>query len=207
MSKLSEPLKALINASHARPNTIKAPSNIASIYTSIATSAATKNVGVPAWLTLTTAATMTLNSPQSLLQLHALASQRVTQQQPSQPHLDPLHLAEFIREVGLKCISFNGIPRTINMLGAFHSGLPASIQSKLSTTLTRNLTSSNADQIVDRGNALWKSIYTPFEGKLIDKLAQSHPNLPVYIVEGHYGMNLSDPEPNVPSGVPRGAGY
>lgn len=52
MSKLSEPLKTLINAAHALPNTIKAPPNIRTTYARIADSARSHNVGVPAFLTL-----------------------------------------------------------------------------------------------------------------------------------------------------------
>lgn len=51
MSKLSEPLKAIINAAHAKPNTIPAPRNIASVYEKVAIEAASKKVGLPAWLT------------------------------------------------------------------------------------------------------------------------------------------------------------
>lgn len=51
MSKLSEPLKALINAAHAKPNTLPAPRNIRSVYEKIASNAAAKKVGMPAWLT------------------------------------------------------------------------------------------------------------------------------------------------------------
>lgn len=50
MSKLSEPLKALINASHARPGTVKAPRNIRSVFEKIAQEATSRNVGLPAWL-------------------------------------------------------------------------------------------------------------------------------------------------------------
>jgi hypothetical protein len=50
MSKLSEPLKQLINAAHARPNTIPAPKNVASVYERIASDAGSKKVGLPAWL-------------------------------------------------------------------------------------------------------------------------------------------------------------
>ena len=50
MSKLSEPLKAFINAAHARPNTAPAPKSIASIYAKIAADAKSKKVGLPAWL-------------------------------------------------------------------------------------------------------------------------------------------------------------
>lgn len=50
MSKLSEPLKALINASHVRPHTTPAPQNITSVYEKIANDATSKKVGLPAWL-------------------------------------------------------------------------------------------------------------------------------------------------------------
>lgn len=102
-------------------------------------------------------------------------------------------VAEFIREVGLKCISFNGIPRTINCLNAFHASLPADVRSQLETRPTRQPTTGNLDDISARGRGLWDSIYAPFESKLISKLAASHPDLPVHILNSHYGPLLSDP--------------
>jgi hypothetical protein len=45
---------------------------------------------------------MTMNSPESLLQLHELASSSKTKE-------EAVHLAELIREIGLKCIGFNGV--------------------------------------------------------------------------------------------------
>lgn len=36
-------------------------------------------------------------------------------------------------------------------------------------------------------------MYAPYEDKLFDKLAASHPDLPVYILHGHYGGVLSNP--------------
>lgn len=186
MSKLSESLKALIHASHALPSTVRAPRNISTIYSSIATHATSKGVGVPAWLVLSTAATMTMNSPESLLQLFHLA-------RSADPGTPAVHTAELMREVGLKCISFNGIPRTINSLGAFRDGLPDEVSQQLSTTPRRRLNASNIDAIIERGRALWKSVYLPFEDKLIDKLARSHPDLPVFIIESEYGPLLTDP--------------
>lgn len=57
---------------------------------------------------------------------------------------------------------------------------------------------------VSRGNALWKSIYTPLDDKLRDKLAQSHPDLAVYIIEGAYGGLFSDsPSFDKPASVGR----
>lgn len=57
MSKLSEPLKALINAAHAKPNTTPAPKHIRSVYERIANNAASKKVGFPAWLTASVSTT------------------------------------------------------------------------------------------------------------------------------------------------------
>ena len=130
-----------------------------------------------------TAATMTMNSPDSLAALYRLAA----------TSSDPVQTAELIREVGLKCISFNGIPRTINCLNAFKADLPDSVSSQLSRTPTRAPTTANITAITQRGKSLWDSIYRPFEKKLYEKLADSHPDLPVHILNSHYGALLSDP--------------
>ena len=51
MSRLSEPLKALINATHARPNTVPAPKTIAKTFERFANDAKQQKVGLSAWLT------------------------------------------------------------------------------------------------------------------------------------------------------------
>ena len=61
------------------------------------------------------------------------------------------------------------------------------------------MNANNIESVVARGESLWKSIYLPFETKLAEKLALSHPNLPVHIIQAHYGNLLSDPSPNMPS--------
>ncbi|KAG8676285.1 hypothetical protein FPOAC2_02379 [Fusarium poae] len=185
MSKLSAPLKALINAPFARPGPRPAPAQVQELFEAIANDAAIRNLGPKSWLTVSAAATFTLNSPDSLPVLHRVASSK-----------DPnsaVQNAEFIREVGLKCISFNGIPRTINSLNAFYASLPESVRSKLSTKPSRQPTSKNIDQTLARGRGLWDSIYRPYEDKLFEKLALSHPDLPVYILSSHYSALLSDP--------------
>jgi hypothetical protein len=100
--------------------------------------------------------------------------------------------AEFMREVGLKCIGLNGIPRTINCLGAFRTSLPNELSRQLSTQPSRTPTSTNIEAAKQRGTALWDSIYRPFETKLIEKLAQSHPDLPVHI-NTEYGLLFANP--------------
>ncbi|KAF2860378.1 mitochondrial protein [Piedraia hortae CBS 480.64] len=187
MSKLSPALKSLIHATHARAGTTPAPYGIASVYRGIAADAKRLNVGTNAWLTASAAATFTLNSPQSLLELFRVAV-------ASQSNDAALSTAELIREIGLKCIGLNGVPRTINTLGSFYDSLDPSLQTRLSERRPRrNLNKANIDTTVARGEALWKSIYLPYEGKLFDKLATYHPDLPVFIVQGEYGALFSDP--------------
>ncbi|KAE8444184.1 hypothetical protein EG329_000781 [Mollisiaceae sp. DMI_Dod_QoI] len=187
MSKLSASLKALIAAPYARPNTLPASPHVRSVYEALRTEAQGKNVGVPAWLSLSTAATMTMNSPEGLKQLYEIATDKSKDKEQS------VQTAELMREVGLKCIGFNGVPRTINCLGAFRSSLPSPIVSSLSTTPTRKSSPQNINDILNRGQALWSSIYRPFDEKLFSKLADSHPDLPVFIVNHEYGALFSDP--------------
>ncbi|KAF1985961.1 hypothetical protein K402DRAFT_454648 [Aulographum hederae CBS 113979] len=187
MSKLSETLKALIASPIARPGPIPAPRNVRSLYERIAKEAEEKNVGRPSWVALSTAATMTMNSPDSMSVLYQVASEPLEEK-------EKVETAELMREVGLKCIGFNGIPRTINMLGAFRASLPPTITPHLTTTPTRSPTPSNLPSTLSRGRALWNSIYTPFSDKLLSKLGDSHPDLPVHILSSHYGPLFTDPD-------------
>jgi hypothetical protein len=132
-----------------------------------------------------TATTFTLNSPDSLPILHGVASDAHGG--------DSVKAAEFMREVGLKCISFNGIPRSINCLNAFHASLPQDVVSKLETSPSRLPTTKNLEDRLARGRALWDSVYRPFENKLYEKLGQSHPDLPAFILSDNYAGLLSDP--------------
>ncbi|KAF2273026.1 uncharacterized protein EI97DRAFT_384404 [Westerdykella ornata] len=186
MSKLSPSLKGLINAAHARPGITPAPHNIDALYSKIEREASTRKLGRPSWLALSTAATMTMNSPASMVALFNVA-------RASKATSEAVAIAELMREVGLKCIGFNGIPRTINMLNEFKAQLPPSVASSLSTTPTREPTPSNIEAIKERGRKLWDSIYRPLEKKLEAKLADTHPDLPVYILSGGYGALFSDP--------------
>lgn len=100
--KLSPSLKSLINAAHARPGTVPAPRNISALYSKIEREALARNLGRPSWLAITTAATMTMNSPDSMLVLYKAAS-------ASKSNEEAVAIAELMREVGLKCIGFNGV--------------------------------------------------------------------------------------------------
>ncbi|KHO00568.1 uncharacterized protein MAM_01346 [Metarhizium album ARSEF 1941] len=196
MAKLSNSLKALINAPFARPGPTPAPAVMRDVFGSIARDAAQNKIGTRPWLAISTAATFTLNSPDCLPILHAIASSQRDQNQ--------VQTADFMREVGLKCISFNGIPRTINCLNAFYAALPEAVSSQLSASPSRAPTPSSLGDIAARGRRLWDSIYAPFENKLVDRLALSHPDLPVHILNSHYGPLLSDPvEKNGPASTGR----
>jgi hypothetical protein len=102
MSKLGAGVKALINAAHARPGPVPAPRQIQSIYKKIEQEATAHKLGRPSWLALSTATTMTMNSPESMVALYRSASE-------NKPEKDAVEIAELMREVGLKCIGFNGV--------------------------------------------------------------------------------------------------
>ncbi|GAB0135212.1 hypothetical protein EsDP_00003558 [Epichloe bromicola] len=186
MAKLSPSLKALVHAPFARPGPAPAPTIIRDVYQSIARDAADRKLGTRPWLAISTAATFTLNSPDSLPILHDVAS-------GDRDERSRTRAAELMREVGLKCISFNGIPRTINCLNAFYAALPESVASTLETRPSRTPTTGNLGDMSARGRQLWDSIYAPFEDRLVEKLALAHPDLPVHILNSHYGPLLSDP--------------
>lgn len=196
MSKLSASLKTLINAPFARPGPTAAPPRIADVYRAIARDAAKNNVGSQPWITFSAAATITLNSPDALAVLWRVASESPT------PALPPVASAELIREVGLKCIGFNGIPRTINVLGSFRSsGLPPDVVAQLATTPTRVPTAEGLPETTARGLGLWRSVYAGVDTKLLDKLAESHPDLPVHILNSHYGPLFTDPPNHAAGGL------
>ncbi|KAL7795082.1 hypothetical protein V8C37DRAFT_409017 [Trichoderma ceciliae] len=204
MSKLSPGLKALINAPFARPGPCKvakgAASALGDLFRGIAREAKGRGVGARAWLAISAAATFTLNSPDALSILHGIATAERGGSSAAE-----VRTADFIREVGLKCVSFNGIPRTINCLNAFHASLPSHVTWALGTEASRALTAENVEAVKARGRRLWDSIYAPFETKLADKLGVSHPDLPVVILNCHYGPLLSD-APGRDGGMKRGVG-
>ncbi|CAG9946264.1 unnamed protein product [Clonostachys rosea f. rosea IK726] len=185
MSKLSPSLKALINAPFSRPGPLPAPAHAKELFQSIAQDASKKNLSPRSWLAISTATTFSLNAPDALPILHGVASAQ-------QPKSD-VRAAEFMREVGLKCISFNGIPRSINCLNAFHASLPKSLTAQLATTPSRQSTPENVTDGLARGRRLWDSVYQPFEDKLYEKLGLAHPDLPVFILNHNYAGLLSDP--------------
>lgn len=68
------------------------------------------------------------------------------------------------------------------------------------------LTPAVVDDIVKRGQDLWRSVYRPLDAKLTDKLALSHPDLPVHIIESEYGNLFADPSSASPNTIPAKVG-
>lgn len=78
------------------------------------------------------------------------------------------------------------------MLSSFRAGIPPSLLPLLSTKPRRKPTAQNLSGIQERGEGLWSSIYKPYEETLLQRLADSHPDLPVVILNSHYGPALAD---------------
>lgn len=68
------------------------------------------------------------------------------------------------------------------------------MQAALATTPRRALDPTNLARRQATGRALWRSVYAPFDEKLLARLADSHPDLPVHILGSHYAPLLSNPE-------------
>jgi hypothetical protein len=66
--------------------------------------------------------------------------------------------------------------------------------------MIRTLSTQNIGSRIHQGQDLWASIYRPFDAKLYDKLGESHPDLPVWILNNGYGALFSDPS-NLPVGA------
>ena len=100
--KLSPALKSVINTPEARPGPIPAPPNVEHVFSKIEQEAEARRLGLWLWLAVMTATTMTMNSPQSMTALFQHSS-------ASRPLNEAVTVAEFMREVGLRCIGINGV--------------------------------------------------------------------------------------------------
>lgn len=63
----------------------------------------------------------------------------------------------------------------------------------LFVTFYRKVTSQDTEAVQKAAKSLWDDIYTPVSDRLIDILGHSHPDLPVFIVDGEYGPLFSTP--------------
>ncbi|KAK4052459.1 hypothetical protein OIV83_002261 [Microbotryomycetes sp. JL201] len=205
-TKLSPTLKALVNAPRARGGPIPAPSQVHTtnkLFDRVKESALERGLGKHAWLTLSAATLVTLNSPETLCRLYTYAQGSTVEEQvnTAMPFCHAFATFGFVsnlklmREAGLKSISFSGIPRTINSLNALIAHVPSDVRTRLPTRPTRslNLTPQTLQHTLDNSSSLWRSIYQPLDEKLLDKLSLAHPDLPIIILEANYGALLSNP--------------
>lgn len=227
--RLSPAVKALISAPHARGSALPCPdiSRLTATLDTIRSKGESGGISVPSWLTLSTAALVTSNSPATLCQLYSYAVKRTDGEEVRKR----VEAAAVIRESALKCISFSGIPRasretfplasadtidhqrthgfsSICSTGCHRAvGHHAPSVSRTPRTLyvlegltrseysTTNIDASNA-----RGRGLWDAIYEPHSTKLLQKLSDAHPDLPIHILTSHYSNLLSDPFGSSPTG-------
>ena len=101
---------------------------------------------------------MTLNSPKALEHLAQYAN---TYGAPSQA--ERVSRAALLREVGLKCISFIGIAKVINQLGALSNATDPAVREVLPAQQSRMPTPDNVKSTYERGMALWKVRCLGFE--------------------------------------------
>ena len=64
---------------------------------------------------------------------------------------DKISRALLLREAGLKCISFIGIAKVINQLGALASGTDPEIREALPKQPSRTPTPENVNSVIERG--------------------------------------------------------
>ncbi|CAO1629585.1 unnamed protein product [Sympodiomycopsis kandeliae] len=150
-----------------------------------------KGIGWGEWLSIATATIITLNSPTSLASLHRYA---VTSSE-SRSLVQRLDRAQLMREVGLKCIGFIGIPKVINNLAALRKAVDEDeeLSKALPTEPRRKLTGADIDSVQKAAKDMWDDIYQPHHDKLIKILGHSNPDLPVFILDGEYGPLFSPP--------------
>lgn len=88
------------------------------LFRRIEQSASSVGVGWAEWMSISTAALFTLDSPGSIAHLHRYAVRN-----PLLELSERVNRACLMREVGLKCIGFVGIPKVINNLAVLRAAV------------------------------------------------------------------------------------
>ncbi|KAI0786369.1 hypothetical protein C8Q75DRAFT_771496 [Abortiporus biennis] len=143
------------------------------------------------WLTLSTCTLLTANVPSSVGQLYHFATRTDPADASTRLELTAaINTAARMRESAMKSSIFVGVPRTILSLAGLHESLEDDVKAGLRKESKRTATPQNVGEILDRGQNLWNSIYTPHEVKLHDKLASYHPDFMAFILQA-YGSVLA----------------
>jgi len=173
------------------PNTLPAPPlpKLHAVLTSSYRSARERKAET-AWLVLTACTLTTVNRPSTMGQLYRFIRPHGVSDAASASLGAAVNRAALVREAGLKSVIFVGVPRVILSFAAFNEALDADVRTALRTRSRRDATPENIEATVERGNALWRSIYTPHAEKLHDKLGSYHPDFISFIIQS-YGTVLS----------------
>ncbi|CUA75642.1 Dol-P-Man:Man(5)GlcNAc(2)-PP-Dol alpha-1,3-mannosyltransferase [Rhizoctonia solani] len=142
---------------------------------------------VNAWLAVTTSTLLTVNSPESIGHLYKFA----TRDESSKPKSlsERVAAAELMREAGVKCAVFAGVPKTINGLAGLYQSLPDDVKAALPKDNPRNQASKATNQ--ENGLKLFKSVFAPTDEETLGKLQSFHPDFGGWLVEHVYGGLLS----------------
>ncbi|QRV76660.1 bZIP transcription factor [Ceratobasidium sp. AG-Ba] len=144
-----------------------------------------------AWLAVATGTLLTVNSPDSIGHLYRFATEPTAGNSSGpKPLRDRAAVAALMRESGVKCGVFVGVPKTINGLAGLYQALEDDVKEALPTTNPRNQCSTTTNQ--ENGLKLFKSVYDPHTEKLLAKLKSYHPDFAGWIVEHEYGALLSN---------------
>nr|GAT53961.1 predicted protein [Mycena chlorophos] len=176
------------------PNPLPAPADhkLRSVLTKTYRSAVDRNA-TTAWLVLTACALTTVNRPPTMAQFYNFirpsdADSRSLGASSSLGEI--VNKAALVREAVLKSVIFVGVPRVILSFAAFNEAMDPDVRAALRTASLRDGTPQNIDETVERGKALWRSIYRPHDEKLHDKLGSYHPDFISFIIQS-YGTVLS----------------
>ncbi|KAG5723593.1 Dolichyl-P-Man:Man(5)GlcNAc(2)-PP-dolichyl mannosyltransferase [Termitomyces sp. T112] len=143
------------------------------------------------WLVLATCALLTANRPASIGHLYRFVTRPNMNEPNSRVNVaHAVNKAALMRESALKSTIFVGVPRVILSLAELHGALDDDVKQALRSHSRRLATPGNIESTIERGKALWNSIYTPHADKLHDKLGTYHPDFISFIIQS-YGTVLS----------------
>ncbi|KAF7355183.1 hypothetical protein MSAN_01434000 [Mycena sanguinolenta] len=196
--KLPPAVKHLLALRNPTPLPSPPVSKLHAILTSSYRSAKDRNAET-AWLVLTACTLTTANRPSTMAQFYRFVG-RPNVAAPGDADsrsiaasgslAEAVNRAALIREAVLKSVIFVGVPRVILSFTAFNEALETDVRTALRAQSRRDATPENIVSTVERGKALWRSIYTPHAEKLHDKLGSYHPDFISFIIQA-YGTVLS----------------
>ncbi|KAJ7095211.1 hypothetical protein B0H15DRAFT_828521 [Mycena belliarum] len=179
------------------PATLPAPpvGKLHAVLTNTYRSAQDRNAET-AWLVLTACTLTTANRPSTMAQLYRFVKPVIAGDADSRSTgasasvAGAVNKVALIREAVLKSVIFIGVPRAILSFAALDEALDADVRAALRSQSRRDATPENIKATVERGKALWHSIYAPHAEKLHDKLGSYHPDFISFIIQS-YGTVLS----------------